>query len=201
METPQQLSLSIIEILEDQEKGKSVSSETSDGGDPLHDLRLTGRRLSTATVMFHQAVADSLGLNLTDHKCVDLLLLNGPLTAGELARMTALTTGAITAAVDRLERCGFVKREDDPKDRRRVVVRVVPSRLGAMSRLFEGFSSRLDEIAAGYTPRELALIVGFLVRNCDALQVSALELRERAATDRRSRKGDKGDARKKRGKG
>ncbi|WP_165073083.1 hypothetical protein [Paludisphaera rhizosphaerae] len=70
-----------------------------------------------------------------------------------------------------------------------------------MSRLFEGFSSRLDEIAAGYTQRELALIVGFLVRNCDALQVSALELRERAATDKRSRRGDKGDARKKKEKG
>ena len=51
----------------------------------LHDLKAAGRRLSTATVMFHQAVADRLGLNPTDHKCVDLLLLDGPQTAGELA--------------------------------------------------------------------------------------------------------------------
>jgi hypothetical protein len=65
-------------------------------------------------------VADRLGLNPTDHKCVDFLLMNGPLTAGELATLTALTTGAITAALDRLERAGFAKREDDPDDRRRV---------------------------------------------------------------------------------
>jgi DNA-binding MarR family transcriptional regulator len=171
-----------------------VSSSSGDRDDPLQDLRLAGRRLSTATVMFHQAVADSLGLNLTDHKCVDLLLLNGPLTAGELSQMTALTTGAITAALDRLEKAGFVRREDDPKDRRRVVVRVVARRLGAMSKLFDSFSSRLDEIAADYTPQELALIVGFLARSCDALQGSASELREQAASAKRRTRGEGGDA-------
>src|SRR5262245_54462886 len=114
----------------------------------LHDLALAGRRLSTATIMFHQAVADRLGLNLTDHKCVDLLLLKGPLTAGELAGMTALTTGAITAALDRLERAGFVTREDDPRDRRRVVVQAVPRRVKEISRLFESFSARLEGLAA-----------------------------------------------------
>src|SRR5690349_15820511 len=99
-------------------RGQAVSRALARRDELLHDLRLAGRRLSTATIMFHQAVADRLGLNLTDHKCVDLLLLNGPLTAGELASLTALTTGAITAALDRLERGGFVKREDDPEDRR-----------------------------------------------------------------------------------
>ena len=64
--------------------------------------------------MFHQAIADRLGLNVTDHKCIDLLLMKGPLTAGELAGMTGLTTGAITAVIDRLEKAGFVRREDDP---------------------------------------------------------------------------------------
>jgi DNA-binding MarR family transcriptional regulator len=170
-----------------------VSRAADERDERRHDLRLAGRRLSTATIMFHQAVADRLGLNLTDHKCVDLLLLNGPLTAGELARMTSLTTGAITAALDRLEKSGFVKREDDPEDRRRVVVRVVAQRLGAMSKLFDSFSARLDIIAVGYTPQELALVVDFLTRTCAALQESAAELREQATPVRPRARGRASD--------
>src|SRR5262245_22826573 len=101
--------------------------------------------------MFHQAVADRLGLNPTDHKCADFLWTRGPMTAGELAELTGLTTGAITGVIDRLERGGFVRREDDPGDRRRVVVRAVPKRLRQIGRLFEDVAARMAELSARYT--------------------------------------------------
>src|SRR5215831_16503044 len=80
------------------------------------------RQLSTATILFHQAIADRLGMNVTDHKCADILLRTGAITAGELSRRTGLTTGAITGVIDRLEKAGFVRRAKDAGDRRRVIV-------------------------------------------------------------------------------
>ena len=144
----------------------------------LESLSMAGRRLSAATIMFHQAVADRLDLNVTDHKCVDFLLLHGPMTAGDLAGMTALTTGAITAALDRLERAGYVQRESDPEDRRRVMVRAVPDRVGDMAQLFDAFADRLNNLAARYRREELAVLVDFMTRGCDVLHASAVELRE-----------------------
>ncbi len=62
-------------------------------------------------------------MHLTDHKCAEILLRSGPLTAGDLAQRTGLTTGAITGVIDRLEKAGFVRRGKDPGDRRRVIIK------------------------------------------------------------------------------
>src|SRR5262245_19155826 len=113
-----------------------------------------GRQLSAATIMFHQAIADRLGLNPTDHKCVDLLVTAGPMTAGELADATGLTTGAITGVIDRLEEAGFVRRADDPNDRRRVILRVIPKRYRQIGRLFESLSAAAADLGARYSDRE-----------------------------------------------
>lgn len=76
-----------------------------------------------ARVILHGLWAsEALSLAPTDLVCMCLLQLDGPATPGWLAEMTGLTTGAVTGAVDRLERCGYVRREPDPQDRRRVIV-------------------------------------------------------------------------------
>lgn len=145
----------------------------------LDGLVVAGRQLSTATIMFHQAIADRLGLNVTDHKCMDLLLLNGSLTAGELAGMTGLTTGAITAVIDRLEKGGFVRREDDPRDRRRVIVQVIPKRCRDIERLFEPFGATFGKLCGRYNDEQLAVILDFMIRSREGLHQSTVELREK----------------------
>jgi DNA-binding MarR family transcriptional regulator len=143
----------------------------------LDDWQEAGRRLSTATIMFHQAVADRLGLHPTDHKCIGLLAEAGSTTAGELAEATGLTTGAITGVIDRLEAAGFVRREDDPKDRRRVIIRVVPKRYQDVVRLFEPLGIAAQQLAARYSEQELATIMDFVNRSCEMLREATLELR------------------------
>jgi len=155
----------------------------------LDEMQRAGRQLSAATIMFHQAVADRLGLNPTDHKCIDLLASKGLMTAGELADATGLTTGAITGVIDRLEAAGYVRREDDPNDRRRVIVRVIPRRYREIGRLFEGLSARTADLGALYSDRELATILDFMSRSHQMLHEATFELRQQASSaDRRRSK-------------
>lgn len=80
-------------------------------------------RIGSAQGVLHShLIADRLGINSSDLETLDLLGFNESLSAGQLAELTGLTTGAITGLVDRLERAGFVQRTKDPRDRRRVII-------------------------------------------------------------------------------
>lgn len=150
----------------------------------LEELNLGGRRLSLATILFHQAVADRLGLNPTDHKCIDLLASAGSTTPGELAEATGLTTGAITGVIDRLEAAGFVRREDDPNDRRRVLIRVNPRRYRDIARLFEPFGKAMTEMGSRYSEQELTTILDFMNRSVEVLRQATFDLRRQATSAR-----------------
>jgi DNA-binding MarR family transcriptional regulator len=141
------------------------------------------REMSAATVMFHQAVADRLGMNITDHKCADILSRTGPISAGELARRTGLTTGAITGVIDRLERAGLARRSADPKDRRRVIIEPQPKRMErVIGPLFESMAHATAELCARYTTPELAIIRDFAARAHEMAYEQARKLREGIAT-------------------
>jgi DNA-binding MarR family transcriptional regulator len=94
-------------------------------------------RFSLNSGFFLFAVAERMGLAVTDLSCLLVVMLEGPAPAGWLAGRSGLSTGAITGIVDRLERGGWVGREDDPSDRRRVVIRLVEERRRALNSLLE----------------------------------------------------------------
>lgn len=87
-------------------------------GEIAADLKTFAARVTLHSLR----AADALSLAPTDLICMCLLQLNGPATPGWLAEQTGLTTGAVTGMIDRLERAGYVRREPDPEDRRRVIV-------------------------------------------------------------------------------
>ncbi|CAA9581392.1 MAG: Transcriptional regulator, MarR family, partial [uncultured Thermomicrobiales bacterium] len=95
----------------------------------LRGLEEESRKSTLDGVYFFQAVAERSGMNLTDLQCVAILSSTGPITAGQLAETMRLTTGAVTGVVNRLERAGYVRREKDPTDGRRVVIEPVREEL------------------------------------------------------------------------
>jgi DNA-binding MarR family transcriptional regulator len=137
------------------------------------------RRMSTRTVVFHAAIAERLGLNPSDHKCADLICNEtGPVTAGRLAELTGLSTGAITGVVDRLERAGFVSRVPDAEDRRRVVIQgCMEGRAPDLRHLFMPMVLGMVSLCETYTDAELALIVGFMRRSGEMTEARIQALR------------------------
>jgi DNA-binding MarR family transcriptional regulator len=147
-------------------------------------LEVEFRELSSATIMFHQAVADRLGMNVTDHKCAGILAQAGRLTAGELAERTGLTTGAITGVIDRLERAGFARRIRDPHDRRRVIVEPILERMEErIVPLFVSMARASAELCKRYSLEELAVIQDFTMRARAMAYEEARKLRTAGASD------------------
>jgi len=117
-----------------------------------------------ARVILHGLRAsDALALAPIDLVCMCLLQLNGPATPGWLAEQTGLTTGAVTGMIDRLERAGYVSREPDPDDRRRVIVQ---PQLGRWDRDLQRRTSHRAPVSLtflrDYTPDQLRTIGRFV---------------------------------------
>jgi DNA-binding MarR family transcriptional regulator len=140
------------------------------------------RETSGLGVLHSQMIADRLGVNSTDLECLDIIVLRGPVTAGELARATGLTTGAITGVIDRLSRAGFAAREPDPADRRKVLVRALPAIEQSIGPLFQPMADASKAALAAYDDAQLTLALDFLRRINQAAIDAMAVLRERTET-------------------
>jgi DNA-binding MarR family transcriptional regulator len=139
-------------------------------------LNAAMRDVSGQGVLYSQAVAERLGMNSTDLECLDHVL-RGPVTAGKLAELTGLTTGAITGVIDRLERLGLARRERDADDRRKILVRALPAVGERVAPLFEPMERAAMAVLSSYRDDELALLLDFLSRARDAALTAMSELR------------------------
>lgn len=126
----------------------------------MGELRQTVQRGTMYAVLLHHAMASRAGVNVTDAQCLNLLVLDGPQSPGQLARAMGVTTGgAITAVIDRLEEAGYVKRTRDPDDRRRVVVEPVPESMAGFAASFEPAARDFAQHADEFSEAELDLLV------------------------------------------
>ena len=122
------------------------------------------REYSIGTVLFHQAVGRSLGINVTDMKCLDIITLNGSATPTDLALHTGLSTGATTAMIDRLERAKLIERHPHPSDRRGTIVALSNQAKRKLPALFESLAKAMQVLVASYSERELEVLDDFFTR-------------------------------------
>lgn len=134
-----------------------------------------------------EAAAARLGISRSDFRCLDILSRGRALTPGQLASETGLTTGAITALLDRLERVGYVTRQRDLHDRRRVLI--VPSERSTREvwPIFRGVARAATRILSRFSAGELKSIARFLDENRAAIRKQLPGLQHRAGASRTRR--------------
>jgi DNA-binding MarR family transcriptional regulator len=127
----------------------------------MEEMQFLGQMSSTETALFHQKVAEKVGLGITDMKTISTLMQEGPMTAGQIAERLSLTTGAVTSVIDRLEKVGAVKRHSDPNDRRKVIVKVVLESLHKQGNLYDSIGETFSKLLQKYSTKELEFLVEY----------------------------------------
>ncbi len=127
----------------------------------MQELEKAMRRSSAQGVLYGQAVANVARISGSDLECLDFLNLEGRVTAGRLAEVTGLTTGAITGVVDRLEKAGFVRRERDETDRRKVYIVTVPENAARIGRYYVPMQEAMHRLWSTYSEADLQLLLRF----------------------------------------
>jgi MarR family transcriptional regulator, organic hydroperoxide resistance regulator len=145
----------------------------------IADLMRAGREMSRLSMVFRYAIAERLGLTVSDLECLDYLADVESATAGQVAERTNLTTGAVTSMLRRLQQAGYVSAERDPADRRRVIVTLRPERAAELERPYERFAERAEWLIEGYSVNEIRL----LARHYERMQTMYLEELDRLRSD------------------
>jgi DNA-binding MarR family transcriptional regulator len=122
------------------------------------------RRFIANAILFNQQLADRFRINATDYQILNLIDLSGGETPKALADLTALTTGGVTVALDRLERAGYIIRERNPADRRSIIVRIVPERIQPVHQRYREINAGVDQIFASFSKADLRTIHEFFTK-------------------------------------
>lgn len=141
-----------------------MSSHQLPREDLIEAVLAASRESSTLAVFFHASMAERVGLGATEEKTLALLSRLGPLTAGEIASHTGLTTPSVTGLLDRLEEKVMVRRVRDPHDRRRVIVEPNQERLAELEHVFSSLQESFRTFLELYSDEQLVTIADFLTR-------------------------------------
>ncbi|MEY8758925.1 MarR family winged helix-turn-helix transcriptional regulator [Chryseobacterium tongliaoense] len=130
----------------------------------IQQFRTASRQYSDASIFMHEAIARKAGLSGADHKYLGLILQHESITAGEISKLTGLTTGAVTGLIDRLEKKELLKRQFIKEDRRKVII--IPNVENSMKLLkpfFDELQEKTLELISTFSEKELVAIERYFV--------------------------------------
>jgi DNA-binding MarR family transcriptional regulator len=130
--------------------------------DQLADIRTSLRTFVSQAALQQDMVARKLGLTSNDMKCFRIISAYGPITPGELAGRTGITTGGITKILDHLEHYGAIERKSDAPDRRSISIEAIPLENPELKKAEVDFDRMVSEIMDGYSSDEVKIIKKFL---------------------------------------
>jgi DNA-binding MarR family transcriptional regulator len=143
------------------------------------------RQSASLSASFFRVAATRIGIAVTDMQVMDLLDLTGPSSAGQLAELTGLTTGAITRILDRLEKGGLIRRERDKSDGRKVIVRLAAGKdeTHKVRSLLDSVGKMWDEVASRYDQEQIAFLLDFLKHGNMLSRQKLIQLQQEAPSD------------------
>lgn len=133
-------------------------------------FRTASRQYSEASIFMHEAIARKAGLSGTDHKYLGLILQHKELTAGDISKITGLTTGAVTGLIDRLEKKKLLKRQFTKDDRRKVII--IPNADNSMKLLqpiFSELQQKTADLIASFSEKEIQIIERYFTEATDIM--------------------------------
>jgi DNA-binding MarR family transcriptional regulator len=124
-----------------------------------------GRENSISYALFRNTVGKKLGLNSTDFTALDLLFFRGATSPSDLSKYTGLSSGSTTAMIDRLEKAGLVRRQNNPHDRRGTLVTIDQGAAQKFGPMFASARTAQDELLDTFSQKELLVLSSYFQKS------------------------------------
>lgn len=146
--------------------------------DSVNQIRKLSQQYAYTSLQMHETIARKAGISGTDHKYLGFFLQKGEMTAGELAQLSGLTTGAVTGLIDRFEKKKLVKRRFDTHDRRKVFIEPnVRHIMALLEPLYKEFRNSSEKLIASFSESELKTLGHYFLNAIQIMEETTHKLR------------------------
>jgi MarR family 2-MHQ and catechol resistance regulon transcriptional repressor len=142
---------------------RAVGTKSKTDASGIHLWLVLRKAFRSVEAHAHRHIA-GLDMCLSDFGVLEVLLHKGPQNVKELGAKVMLTSGSMTAALDRLGRRGLIDREEDAGDRRARVVRLTEAGTALIREAFEDHKKAMESAVSAVSKRDREVLIDLLRR-------------------------------------